>query len=148
MFQSFYPKPLDQFEIKCHRIVICVDCIIIHWNLSKANLPGTNFCVQNRQVFRLFGPRFPTFWLYLRRFLQDYILFRVLFKKSFTVCDFQTTWKFNMAAKSNYAIWLVEISLPSKCMEFILDRHVSSWYGPLLTQSLLTLLVLFIPVET
>jgi hypothetical protein len=116
MFQSFYPKPLDQFEIKCHRIVICVDCIMIHWNLSKANLLGTNFCVQNRQVFRLFGPRFPTFWLYLRRFLQDYILFRVLFKKVLLYAIFKP---------HGNSTWLPSLIMPSDWLKF--HFQVSAW---------------------
>ena len=41
----------------------------IQWNLSKPNLLGTNFCVQNREVFSLYRlnqQRYPTLGLSLK----------------------------------------------------------------------------------
>ena len=60
-FNHFIQNHWTNFKSNVTKLLLCMIPVIVQVNLSNPNLHGTNFCVWNKQLFRLFEQRFPTF---------------------------------------------------------------------------------------
>ena len=80
-FSYFTFKPRSYLIYKCH-------FDLVQWNLSKPNLLGSSFCVQNRQVFGLYRLYLTKIsyieTLFKVQFMQESVLFMVQFRQVYT----------------------------------------------------------------